>query len=92
MSGKLSFEEQNKLAASLIPVVEKYNDNFREIAETFLRVGEPIDALSYACGIAMNYPELYEEFPQELYDLVKDPYYSVIFHALGEELLKHEPK
>lgn len=88
-----SLEEQCDLLARCIPAVERWDPDFREEAEWNINVtGEPTSSMFEIFAVAEEHPEVYEDVPSDFYDFLRWEPMAVMFHALADQFLEHEPK
>lgn len=69
----MTMEELMKLAERCISIVSGFDEDLEDCAQDALTAGEPASAIADALDIAYSHPELYAKFPDEVYELAKNP-------------------
>ena len=81
-------KELNELAERCLGIVRGLDADLEDGAEEMLSVGEPDLAIADTLAIAHSHPELYARFPDDVYELAKDPRWRAI-HAYLDLLEQH---
>ena len=74
----MTLEELTSLAERCLEIVKDKSEMLEGCMMDALTAGEPESAINDALDIAYEHPELYSEFPDEVYELAKDPDYTMI--------------
>lgn len=84
----LTYDQMLDLTNRCLDVVKGFDPSREEMAREDIDVGELDLAIADALGIAYRHPELYAQFPEEVYELAKDPDYTAI-HPYLDLLERH---
>lgn len=74
----MTIEKLTDLAERCLSIIEGMNDDVIDDAREMIFVGEPDLAIADVLDFASDHPELYAEFPDEVYELAKDPQWRAI--------------
>lgn len=85
-NGAMTLEELTSLAERCFDIIKGKDEMLEGCMMDALTAGEPESAINDALDIAYEHPELYAEFPDEVYELAKDSDYTMIHPYL--ELLE----
>lgn len=83
-----TYESLMALAERCFDIVKGHDPDQEELAKGALLAGEPDIAIGDALGAAYKHPELCTRFPDEVYELAKDPDYGAI-HPYLDLLERH---
>ena len=84
----MTLEELTELAKQCLEIVKDKDEDIEDYVSDDLTAGEPEYAIASILDVAYGHPELYAEFPDEVYELAKDPDYRVI-HPYLDLLERH---
>ncbi|MBW3088147.1 hypothetical protein KIH77_05310 [Bifidobacterium sp. 82T24] len=78
----MTLKELMALARQCLEIIENHDDDIEEGARDALNAGEPEYAIADALSLAYEFPELFSQFPDEVYELAKNPDYTPIHRYL----------
>ncbi|PWG59216.1 hypothetical protein [Bifidobacterium catulorum] len=78
----MTLEDLISLSERCLQIVSGLDEDLEEDARDMIFVGEPDLAIADTLGIAYSHPDLYAKFPDEVYELAKDPDYTAIHRYL----------
>lgn len=84
----MTIEILTDLAEKCLRLIKGLDPDTEEDARDMIHAGEPDLAIADALDVAYSHPELYARFPNEVYELAKDPAYAAI-HRYRDLLEKH---
>ena len=74
----MTLEQLTALAGRCLDIVRPVDPDIEDYVSDDINAGEPEYAIAGMLDVAYAHPELYAEFPSELYELVRNPDYRVI--------------